>query len=117
MNDKERLEVAGKLVQKSHLLKDQKKSISEDIKGTETQMETAIIDQDENVDLRKLLSKAKKKMGERSELSKELILVNQALEQVILGKGDFDKSQIDFSDLEDEIEDMDEEDEVLNAKA
>lgn len=103
MNANARLELAGKVLLKVSSLKDERRSLGNQIEALNTDMETAIIqDDDASMDsLRKLLEKIKHHESQRSNVNAEVTKYSRSLEDIILGKGDYDVSQMDFSDIGD----------------
>jgi hypothetical protein len=104
MTDKGKIEVLQKFVQRRRLHSETKKALNEEIKENVLAMENEINEGGDMKKAKRALMKEKRLVEERKSLNKKITALGAEIEDIILGEGKHDGSQLDFDDYAAQVE-------------
>jgi hypothetical protein len=99
MNDQSKVTLLKDMVKKKRSLQATKNEKDQEIKSLRSEMDEIILEDGEVSDLKKDLAKVMTLKGQASDLRSRIKQINEAVDDIIMGEGDYDDAQMLITDM------------------
>lgn len=99
MKSQDRIAICKDILQKRQSISEEKKGVNNDVNSIRLSIQEAIMNEDDKVNLKKMLQEEISKEAYRKHLNAKINSLEAQLNDVIMGTGEYNADQLDLFDL------------------